>query len=275
MPDILSKPSWGGIGVLVAVVFGLVGLYYMQPSHPKIWLYFAGIAALLIPIMLLVPAIWQNGFVVGEAKGFVVGEASGRQTAIAEEQPTMQAMQTVVALSTEQLKTSELTLARSTFDTDADGWTVEGGGDGPSYKGQGGDPGGYISAQDTEDGPDDWFWRAPQKFLGDRSAAYGGVLVFALTQNDTTEAYTGTNDIILVGADVKLTYNTDNPGIGWTEYTIPLHESAGWKKDNGEAPTQAEMRRVLSSLTALKIRGEYRSGEDIGSLDSIFFLRHP
>lgn len=83
------------------------------------------------------------------------------------------------------------------------------------------------------------------------------------------------DDIVLVGGGVTLVFDTPyNPGTNWTVYSIPLHESAGWKnKATGLPPTHAEMLAVLSSLTELRIRGEYEVLADTGCLDNVVLGR--
>ncbi|MGB0384154.1 MAG: Ig-like domain-containing protein [Ardenticatenaceae bacterium] len=163
-------------------------------------------------------------------------------------------------------------IAASTFDANNEGWTIAGGASGPSYSPTGGNPDGYISASDAPG--DYWYWQAPAKFLGDLSSAYKGKLSFDLRQSKTSDQF-DLEDIILVGGGLTLVYDTPvNPGTTWTSYTVPLDETAGWKKDtlNGSAATQAEMLAVLSSLTTLRIRGEYAGGADTGDLDNVVLV---
>jgi len=169
---------------------------------------------------------------------------------------------------------TDLVLVSSTFDKDSDGWTVKGGGEGPYYMTSGGNPGGYIYGKDG--GPTgDWYWTAPPKFLGDRSDAYGGVLFFVLTQNDTTNQVQSSHDVILVGGGIALHFDISNPGREWTEYAVWLHELGGWKKENEEKPTRGEMQRVLSALSEFTIHAEYRDGADTGGLENVVILRYP
>ena len=114
-------------------------------------------------------------------------------------------------------------LAASTFDTNDDGWTVTGdaqGGSGiPSYVPSGGNPGGYVSATDDENG-DRWYWQAPAKFLGDISDAYGQALRFDLRQSTLTQQRDAP-DVVLKGPGGTFYYNTpNNPGTTWTSYTV-------------------------------------------------------
>jgi hypothetical protein len=165
--------------------------------------------------------------------------------------------------------------AVSSFDTDDEGWKVIGDAQHnstqPDYMPGGGNPSGYVSATDDVAGGT-WYWEAPQKFLGDQSAAYNGVLAFDLKQSDTSSQFDA-HDVILTSDQFELALIFDtpnNPGTDWTSYSIPLNETAGWLLEgSGEAPTQDQMQRLLSALTGLRIRGEYRNGPDTGGLDNV------
>lgn len=64
----------------------------------------------------------------------------------------------------------------SYFNQDDEGWKVIGDAQcesaTPDYHDRDGNSGGYISANENiEEGV--WYWSAPEKFLGDKSSAYG------------------------------------------------------------------------------------------------------
>ncbi len=163
-------------------------------------------------------------------------------------------------------------LAASTFDVDAEGWTVTGdaqGGTGvPNYVASGGNPGGYISAVDDETGGL-WYWQAPAKFLGNIVDAYGYTLSFDLRQSALTQQRDD-YDVMLKGPAGTFYYDTPyNPGKTWTAYTVVLSETAGWTKSDGSIPTKAEMQALLLNVETMQIRGEYRSAADIGDLDNV------
>jgi hypothetical protein len=69
----------------------------------------------------------------------------------------------------------------STFDADDEGWTIAGdaqaGSIAPNFNADGGNPGGFISADDDVAGGV-WYFQAPERFGGDASAAYGGTPEF-------------------------------------------------------------------------------------------------
>lgn len=182
-----------------------------------------------------------------------------------------------ITTTPEQGKT---TTTSSTFDTNTEGWTIFGDAQ-VEYVASGGNLGGYISATDQSTGIT-WFFEAPTKFLGNISAAYGQLLTFELkqsrtdNQNDvnTGDAIFNSNiipDIVLVKDELMLLYNfPGSPGTSWTPHSVRLDEFDGWRNDaTGHPATQVELITVLSSLTALWIRGEYRSGSDTGGLDNV------
>jgi alkaline phosphatase D len=173
----------------------------------------------------------------------------------------------------------------STFDTDADGWTVEildstflGNpprvlGPGPlSYNSTGGNPGGCISTVD-ESGYSEPHFVAPAKFLGNKSAYYGGVLSFDQADN----LYDWGNFVELIGNGHTLFYNDDtlfNAANTWTNWFVPLAPSPGWQLDgysaaNTNMPTAADFQLVLSNLQELNISGDLANGNDNGYLDNV------
>jgi hypothetical protein len=158
-------------------------------------------------------------------------------------------------------------LASSTFSTDAESWMMQGDGSEIAYSAADATSDGYVCSTDTSSGVD-WFFQAPETWLGDRSAAYGGSLSFVLRQSGDDQQY-DSDDVLLTGGGITLKYNTaENPGLDWTPFNVPLVETAGWvNTTTGVPPTRDEMMSVLSALTEIKIRGEYREGDDTGCLD--------
>jgi hypothetical protein len=172
-------------------------------------------------------------------------------------------------------------LSFSAFDQGVDFWTVVslpdtgpyssivGGPFVPAFVSTNGNPGGHLSQSDPDGST--WFWNAPTKLLGDQSIAYGGFLNFELRQSATDNQFPAADVVLVGGGNVLVLAQTNYPGTNWTSYQVPLSESAGWRKDNlaGTIPTRAEFQAVLRSLNALRIRGEYRNGEDTGDLDNV------
>lgn len=172
-------------------------------------------------------------------------------------------------------------LASSNFNRGSEGWKIAEYNAGnwnffsPIYVPRIFGSGGYLTEPDRERGS--WFWDAPGKFLGNMSGAYGGLLTFDLKQWQTSHQSQTTSDILLLGGGRTLSFNTTyNPGRGWTGYNILLHESFGWKNlATGLTATRKEMLAVLSSLTALRINGDYRQGLDLSSIDNVVLNTGP
>ncbi len=163
----------------------------------------------------------------------------------------------------------------STFNSDNDGWKIEGDASSstPIYKLTDGNPGGYISADDTESSGT-WFFSAPNKFLGDLSTLYDKNIEFDLRQHSNmTNQYNHIGgDVIIEGNGLVIVFNTtDNPSSVWTSYSIPVSADAGWSLNNidGNLANETEIRSVLTNVTKIKIRGEFESGPDIGDLDNV------
>jgi hypothetical protein len=178
--------------------------------------------------------------------------------------------------------------ANSGFDVDADGWTVIGDAQGsnvkPDFNGTGGNPDGLISAKDNTVGGT-YYFVAPEKYLGDASAAYAKHLTFDLKTtalNSPFKAY----GVMLSGAGTTivafLPYDPE-PVNTWKSYSIALDPSAGWKLvpntgikaevdlSSAQPASERDLRTVLGALNTLRIRGEFNTGPDTGALDNVRF----
>ncbi len=170
----------------------------------------------------------------------------------------------------------------STFDDGDEGWLIfgdaQGGSVTPDWSASDGNPGGHISAVDNVAGGV-WYFLAPEKFLGDRTSSYDQTLSFDLAQTISGSPNPfSSSDIVLVGSGVTITYSLpQHPAYGeWTSYAVELNEAAGWTiGGTGQAATQADILAALGNLTALRIRGEYQSGPDTGSLDNVILGQIP
>lgn len=160
----------------------------------------------------------------------------------------------------------------STFDTDVDGWLISGDATSaiPNFIAEGGNPGGYASADDTAAGGV-WVWSAPEKFLGNQSESFGKELSFDLKQSSLDSQFDD-SDIIITGNGITIIFDlASNPGLDWTHYSVRFNTTNLWKINNlfGEPATDAQILSVLSNISSLKIRGEYVSGSDTGGIDNV------
>ena len=154
------------------------------------------------------------------------------------------------------------------FDDGDQGWRISEGGVG-GFSATGGYPGGYMAGSDNFDPVNTyWYFIAPAPFTNEVRKGYGKMLRFDLIQSGT-DVQRYTDDVILTDGTNTLTFDISyNPNTTWTSYAIKLDELSGWRKGEGPA-TKADMQAMLTNLTELRIRGEYKSGPDNGGLDNV------
>jgi len=168
-------------------------------------------------------------------------------------------------------KTSTVTIASSTFDSDADGWTILGEAQGPNHRATGGRPGGYVSADDPAGTSGTSYWRAPAKFLGDRSAAYRTKLTFDLRDKGPGIVFRNP-DVVLYAGSLALAYRQKRTpkSKSLTRFTVRLDGKKGWTDaSTGKRATATQMQTVLAALDTLLIRGEFRNGAETFDLDNV------
>ncbi|MCX6551925.1 MAG: hypothetical protein NTY02_13175 [Acidobacteria bacterium] len=107
-------------------------------------------------------------------------------------------------------------------------------------------------------------------YLGNKIAYYGGRLTYEL-KSEGTGPLLDEPEVILVGSGLTLVY--DKPltvAAGWNSRAVPLTAS-GWtfREPKGRAATPEEFERALSSVAALRINGEFRTGTDTGWLAAV------
>ena len=132
--------------------------------------------------------------------------------------------------------------AYSTFDYTSDGWGIY-------YVKDSGlvansQPGGlkYDPNQDNlmhhepkADGVN-WYYQASQKFVDILPSSYGSELRFQLKQKWLDKQFEQPRDVMLFREGAKSLYHDtrNNPGTGFTNYTVPFKETF-WKHNNGSA----------------------------------------
>jgi hypothetical protein len=165
-----------------------------------------------------------------------------------------------------EIATGGETVLVSEFDADEEGWTVDGSAVDFGYVAEG-----AICATDSSF-TEAWYFVSPDSWAGDVSGAYGGVLLFALRQSATDGIQNQVPyNVELIGAEgTRLQYSAvGNPGTSFTNYSIALIETAGWRTVRGDEATQEQMQAVLDDLAALHIIGEFRYEADTGCLDRV------
>lgn len=163
------------------------------------------------------------------------------------------------------------TAQSSTFDADADGWTILGEAEGPVFHATGGKQGGYISATDPAGSSGTSYWLAPAKYLGDQSQALNGKLSYDIRDVGPGRTF-GDPDVSVQGGGLVLEYRQKKrpKGKAWAHFSVKLNGKKGWiDTSNGRKATSQQMQTALSSLNALLIRGEYRSGPETLDIDNV------
>jgi hypothetical protein len=154
------------------------------------------------------------------------------------------------------------------FSSSAEGWQVAGdtGPAGLNFHPTGGRSGGYVSNTDEALG-ETWYFQAPASVLTQLAAAEGGRLEYSLKQ-DSADAGFPDDDVVIVGEAGRLSYRFDYaPGTDWTDFSVQLSASANWRWNWNARATEEQIRSVLSRPSRLEIRGEYRTGDDVGAID--------
>ena len=166
----------------------------------------------------------------------------------------------------------------STFDTDTDGWLLTGDGTDLMWTDTGGNPDGFIEARDRGAGSI-WGYAAPSKFVGDKSAFLGGMLEWDLIELASPGSPNNHPDVTLFGSGMTIVVDAgDNPATTWTSYSVSLSTDSDWRMGslNGSVVTDEQFAMVLSSLTGMVIRGEFRSvGGDRSGLDNVVMIPAP
>ena len=179
----------------------------------------------------------------------------------------------------------------SRFDSSTEGWWATLDGTPCQFLATGGLPGGCIESVDKGAGniAMEFFFVASEKYRGNVSAAIDGWLQFDVFPRSQFTVGKGLyllpheTDILLSGEDISLGCCLPHrPKLNqWNSYKIPLSTAAGWyrlnmtdgwyhqKRSNCAPASEDDLRRVLSNLTDLRIRGEYFGGSDSGRLDNV------
>jgi hypothetical protein len=152
----------------------------------------------------------------------------------------------------------------------------------------------YIYASDRDRGT--WWFLFPSKFLGDQAMSYGGSLSFTLSSSagDFSSSVLRTKSVgsraaggvwgamldcstCAHGAGITLGFPVENLGFsGKTKsFSLSLLESQ-WRKDPHNtlvtawsAPSKCELVEVLSKLSAIRVLGDFTTGMESVSLDTV------
>jgi len=109
---------------------------------------------------------------------------------------------------------------------------------------------------------------APARYVGNKSAFYGGSLAYDIFIRYSDNAvYPG---VFLNGGSKSVYYDAPSPPVGvWQHRTVPLSEP-GWKDTaTGQPATAVVFKEVLGNLVGLYIYTEWHSGADDTNVDNI------
>ena len=130
----------------------------------------------------------------------------------------------------------------------------------PIFNVSGGNPGGYISTVDQDNG--DLTFSAPARFLGNMSGATG--LRYDLIYPVGAINYQPTDVILMGNGETLLWKSSPNivPGPSWMSVNLDFVPSSEWHvgTSGGALATMADFINVLGNLSGLFIRGEYTTG---------------
>lgn len=160
----------------------------------------------------------------------------------------------------------------SDFSVDSEGWGILGNSWTDVRHEQDGSNG-YVTAF-SESPSLLWFYKAPEKFRGEQSAAYGGYLGFDLDLGREF-ADDGTPHVLLQSGGRVWGYTFTSLKSEWGTYQVELHESAGWRAWNPvtgwrETASSYEMSLAMANLDNLLIRGEYEQPAS-ARLDNVMY----
>jgi Laminin B (Domain IV)/PEP-CTERM motif len=130
----------------------------------------------------------------------------------------------------------------------------------PTLNLTGGNPGGFISTSDQDNG--DLTFSAPAKFLGNVSGATG--LSYDLIYPVGAINYQPTDVILMGNGETLLWKNSPDivPGPSWMSVNLDFVPSTEWHvgTSNGARATVSDFGNVLGNLSGLFIRGDYTTG---------------
>ncbi len=167
-------------------------------------------------------------------------------------------------------------LAHYEFTSSAQGWRIVGDTDPmpPIYDPTGGREGGCIEGIDQALG-ETWYFNAPAETVALLPSAIGGTLSYWLKQSGD-QVSLNDDDIVIIGNAGRLSYRfPTSPTTSWTPMAVRLAPSAGWVWNWNKPATEAQFRELLAAPSQLLIRGEYVTGDDRASLDTVVLAAPP
>lgn len=169
----------------------------------------------------------------------------------------------------------------SSFDFNTEGWgTFQNNGFAPTWISSGGNPGGYISAADSQTFITGYL-AAPPSYIGIANLT-GGTFSFDLRVSSSSM----TSPIVpvrvtIVGGGLILMNVSSMPTFQWVRQTFSFNTTSGWRvaanttqpySTADPTPTLAQLNAALNSMTGLYVQCDYNnqsSGQDVTHLDNV------
>lgn len=154
----------------------------------------------------------------------------------------------------------------SFFNTDDELWRTANDAKNLTWISEGGNPGGFLEAEDISDGRI-WYFKTPESWAGDWRNYKK--LSFDLKQSSSTSPIV-LDDVIVIGKNGnRLTWKGERPpSTSWTSYTLPL-DNTTFKV------TQRKFNGVMRNVQEVLIRGEFIGGYDKAGLDNVVLSETP
>ncbi len=172
----------------------------------------------------------------------------------------------------------------SDFEVDNEGWTLEGATTPQAQRGSRAPIEGLWFIRGEDGATNTMYFRAPGKFWGDKSTYYGGNLSYWVRWNQGGGPFgdggplVGAPDVMLIGANgttLTFRFGLDAwPQDQWAFRQVSLDTRADWRVA-GQPATEEQVRGVLANVLQVKIRGQYRQYNDIGSVDRVVLSKDP
>ena len=144
-----------------------------------------------------------------------------------------------------------------------------------TYTDRGGNVGGFVQATDTDVASTQWGFVAPSRFLGNKAHFYGGSLRFQIRILSGSVSNTGAlSEVVRICSNSSFCVSWHPVvlplGSGWQTFGVSLVESSF--SSSGATPG-ATLQQVLTSISELRIRGEYVPvGVDVAGLDNVMLV---
>jgi len=121
--------------------------------------------------------------------------------------------------------------------------------------------------------PEFWRFSAPNKYLGNASRGFGRRLTWDSQTEEGRQFQT--NDLFLGGRGITLVVKVPNPPnrpTSWQGFSVWLDTKSDWRiAATGVVATEDDIKATLSTLTSLRLPGQWRDGAETTCIDNVYF----